>query len=67
MTAPTMISINMTFIISFTPFLFPGFEKALASLDLGSIDEITRNFTESLNAEVEERLYLKLSITPKVP
>jgi hypothetical protein len=54
MTAPTMISINMMFIISFTSLFFPGFEKALASLDLGSIDEITQNFTESLNAEVEE-------------
>jgi hypothetical protein len=49
-----MISINMMFLISFTSFLFPGFEKALASLDPGSIDEITKNFTESINAEVEE-------------
>ena len=48
-----MVSISMMFIISST-FLFPGFEKALASIDPGSIDEITKNFTESINAEVEE-------------
>jgi hypothetical protein len=34
--------------------LFSGFKKVNASFDLGSIDEITRNFTEDLNSEIEK-------------
>jgi hypothetical protein len=40
-------------IILLTSFLYPSFQKAQASLDLGSIDEITENFTENLNSQVE--------------
>jgi hypothetical protein len=35
-------------------FLLPGFEKALASFDLDSIDELTENFTENIKSEVEK-------------
>jgi hypothetical protein len=40
-------------IILLTSFLYPSFQKVQASLYLGSIDEITENFTENLNSEVE--------------
>jgi hypothetical protein len=48
-----MIPIGVIFSTSFL-LLFPGFQKARASLDLGSIDEITENFTENLNSAVEK-------------
>jgi hypothetical protein len=50
-----IISIVVMFTMFSTSFLLlPSFEKAQASLDLGSIDEITENFTENLNTEVEK-------------
>jgi hypothetical protein len=51
-----IISIAVMFMIFSTSLslLFPSFEKAQASLDSGSIDEITENFTENLNTEVEK-------------
>lgn len=49
-----MISISAVLIIFSTLFFpLPDFKRALASLELGSIDEITKNFTENLNTEVE--------------
>jgi hypothetical protein len=39
----------MLMIFSFS-FVLPGFEKALASLELGSLGEMTKNFTENLNS-----------------
>ena len=53
-TTNTTISLNVMLAILLLSFLLPGFEKALASLDLGSIDEITENFTENIKSEVEK-------------
>ena len=50
------ISLNVTFVILSLSFLLPGFEKALASLDLGSIDEMTENLTENIKSEVEKKV-----------
>jgi hypothetical protein len=54
--AANSISISVMFIILSTSFLllFPGFERALATLDLDSIDELTKNLTENLNTEIEK-------------
>jgi hypothetical protein len=48
---PTM---TLTSMIVLALFLFSSLQYALGSLDLGSIDEITKDFTENLNSEVEE-------------
>jgi hypothetical protein len=50
------ISISMMFIILLTSFflLFSNFQIARASLNLDSIDELTENLTEDLNAEIEK-------------
>lgn len=51
-----IISISVMIMIFSTSFLLlsPSFDRARATLDLGSIDEITENFTENLNTEVEK-------------
>jgi hypothetical protein len=50
------ISISVMFMVFLTSllFLFPGLQKARASLDLSSIDEITENFTEKVEDIVSE-------------
>jgi Ca2+-binding RTX toxin-like protein len=50
-----MVSICVMLMFSVFSFLhISSIETARASLDLGSIDEITENFTENLNSEVEK-------------
>ena len=49
-----MVSISVLLTIFLASVLYLGVEKALASLDLGSIDEITENFTENLSSQVEK-------------
>jgi Ca2+-binding RTX toxin-like protein len=50
------ISFSVIFMVFLTSFLlhFPGLQKARASLDLSSIDEITENFTEKVEDIVSE-------------
>jgi|ERR671918_195523 hypothetical protein len=50
-----MLVIVSLVIISLS-FLLLGIEKALASLDLDSIDEMTENFTENIKSQVEKRV-----------
>lgn len=49
----TSITISVSIIVSIS-LLFTTFQNSMGSLDLSSIDEITKNFTENLNSEVEK-------------
>jgi hypothetical protein len=44
------------FVIVSLSFLLPGLEKALASINLDSIDELTENLTENIKSEVAKRV-----------
>ena len=48
-----VLAIGVILIFSMS-FFFSDFVKALASLDLGSIDEIRENFTENLKSKVDK-------------
>jgi Ca2+-binding RTX toxin-like protein len=48
------VSISVVLTIFLASVLSLGAEKALASVDLSSIDEMTENFTENLSSQVEK-------------
>jgi Ca2+-binding RTX toxin-like protein len=50
------ISLNVMLVILSLSFLLTGLGKALASIDLDSIDEMTENFTENIKSQVEKRV-----------